>query len=116
MTTPEEEPTWDEATATSGVYVRVKPNEEPLRIGITNWTLQRVNKFSKENIEFVSDVVWENGVVVEKKFTTLSPPLKRKLALHLSNRKPDEIVYLNIMRFGSDFKTDYSVKVISPTE
>jgi len=104
----EEEVNWENATK-SGNFVSLKEDEEKT-LTLTNWRLEEVEKFGKETIEFVADVLKEDGEDVEKKFTTSSLRLKKKLRPIFEKHEPSEIVTISILRVGDKFDTQYSVK------
>jgi hypothetical protein len=104
----EEEVNWENATK-SGNFVSLKEDEEKT-LTLTNWRLEEVEKFGKETIEFVADVLKEDGEDVEKKFTTSSLRLKKKLRPVFEKHQPSEIVTISILRVGDKFDTQYSVK------
>lgn len=104
-----EQASWDEATSGKGFVVFETDAEK--KLVITNWRNEKSQKFNKDVIEFVSDVIEEDGrVVVDKKFTTLSNRLKSKLRPILESKKPTDKVKLSVLKVGDRFETQYSVK------
>ena len=105
---------WNEATK-SGKYVTLEEDESKTLV-ITNWKLEQVDKFGELQIELTANVVEEDGKTIpitdEKVFTTVSNRLKTKLRAVLENRQPTEKVAISIMKIGSKFNTNYSVKEI----
>ena len=84
---------WDDAVSGGG-FVSLK-SDEIKTIIITNWRLERTNKFGDEDaVEFISECIEEDGNPVEKLFTALSGRLKKKLRPILENRDRKEKVKL----------------------
>jgi len=102
-----EDISWDDAIKASG-FVNLAVDEEK-KITITNWKFEKVTKFNKDGVEFVADCKEEDGVVVDKKFTTMSSRMKKKLRPILENKKPEELVKLSIIKVGDKFDTQFSV-------
>ena len=118
----DEEINWDEATK-SGNFVDLKDGEMK-QLTIKNWKLVEVDKFGKKQIEFVSEVVEEDGEKFPnviwngdkaddgKLFTTTSVRLKKKLRPILDGKNPSDIVSMSIMKVGDKFDIQYSVKEV----
>ena len=111
----EENISWDEATS-SGNFVTVKPDQE-VKLVLTNWKFEKRPKESKiapGEVEFIADVLEENGEAVEdKKFTTTSRRLKSRLKPFFENVPQNDTsvkVKVSILRVGEQFNTNYSVK------
>ena len=112
-----EEINWDEATK-SGNFVELKEDVEKVLV-VTNFKLEKKAtdaKVAAGKIEFVADVLEEDGKAVpekdEIKFTTTSVRLKKKLRPIFEDKKTSEKVTLKILRIGDKFDTQYSVKEI----
>jgi hypothetical protein len=105
---------WNEATK-SGKFVTLEEDEQKTLV-ITKWKLEEVEKFGEMQIEFTSEVLSEDGVTAtdEKLFTTVSNRLKKKLRVVLEDRQPTEQVAITIMKIGSKFNTNYSLKEVKP--
>lgn len=95
--------TWDEATSSSG-FVKFEAEETKI-LKITNWKLEKIEKFNKEQIELVADVLEEDGETVEKKFTTTSNRLKKKLRPLLETKKPEETITISVLKVGDKYDT-----------
>ena len=108
------EVSWEEAVGGSA-YVKLE-EDKPVQITITNWKLiESVKKFTgteEVKIEFVSDVVNENGEPCEKAFNTVSNRLKSKLRAVLEEKNPAEEVTLRVTKIGDKFNTNYSVQLL----
>ena len=106
----EEGITWDEATK-SDAFVQLDADKEKV-ITIKNWVLKEVEKFGNKQVEFVSEVVtedgealppvvWDNGKAVSGKlFTTTSNRLKKKLRPLLESKVSTESLKLSILKVG----------------
>jgi len=107
-----EEISWNEATK-SGKFVTLEEGEAK-KLVITNWKLEKVEKFDKEQIELVADILEEDGEEITSKdgklFTTTSNRLKNKLRPLLEERKPTDKIGISIIKIGDKFNTNYSVK------
>ena len=102
---------WEEATANSG-FVNLEADKDTVLV-LTNPKLEKKEKFNKIQVEFSADVIEEDGVqVVEKRFTTTSNRLKKKLRAIFENKKSDEKTKLSILIVGESYQTQYSVKEI----
>ena len=103
---------WDDATESAG-FVTLKPDAEKI-IEVINWKFEKRAvdaRIAAGEIEFIADVVFEDGEAVEEKlFTTTSKRLKTKLRPIFENRPSTEKVKLSILRVGETFQTQYSVK------
>jgi len=106
----EEEITWDDAIS-SGKYVKLE-TEETKKIVITNWKLEEVEKFGNKQVEFMSEVIEEDGeeITGERFFTSVSNRLKKKLRPILEGKKSGDEVKISIIKIGDKFNTNYSVK------
>lgn len=103
-----EDISWDDAIKTSG-FVNLVQDEEK-RVTLTNWRFEKVSKFGKDGVEFVSDCVEEDGETVDKKLTVMSTRLKKKLRPIFEKKNPADKVRLSIIKVGDKFDTQYSVK------
>ena len=101
---------WNEAIM-SGNYVNLISDEQKI-IVLTNWKLEKKDKFGELQYEFNSKVLEEDGRVCDKLFTTTSNRLKRKLKEVLEKRNNTEKVKLCIIKIGDQFNTQYSVKIL----
>lgn len=113
----EELVSWDEAID-SGKYIRLEQDKEK-RLVITNWRLVKVKKFEKEEVEFIADVLKEDGkecTPIMKVFSTTSNRLKAKLRPLLENIEPASKIELAIIKIGDKFDTQYSVRKITGAE
>ena len=106
------EANWDEATR-SGNYVSFETDKEKILV-LTNWKLIKTDKFGKDEVEFEADVVEEDGkATVERKFSTTSTRLKKKLRPLLEEKNPQEDrVKISVLKVGERYDTQYSVKVV----
>jgi len=103
-----EEVNWDEAVASSG-FIRLEQDESK-ELVLTNWKIQKVEKFGETQIEFSADCVEEDGEVVEKLFNTSSNRLKRKLRPIFEGKDNGDKVKISVLKVGDKFDTQYSVK------
>lgn len=103
---------WDEATQ-SGNFVRIESGDQKT-LKLTNWDLEKVNKFGEEQWEFQADCLEEDGVKLEKpkRFTTLSTPLKRQLRALFEGKQKDAAVSVRITRAGERMNTSWTVKEV----
>ena len=103
---------WDEAI-TGGNFVKLE-EDEMKKLTIKNWKLVEVEKeFNSKKeikIEFQSNVVKEDDVVVEKFFNTTSNRLKKKLREVLENKDPTKEISISVIRVGDKFNTNYSIR------
>lgn len=106
----EEQITWDEALDNNN-YVRLEEDKQ-VTLLLTEWKLQRVEKFGEELVEFTSKVLEENGVPVDKLFSTTSNRLKSKLRPIFQNLQGQEKVRISILPIGSNFERQYGVNKI----
>jgi hypothetical protein len=104
-----EEIGWDEAITTGAGFVQLE-TDKMKELFIKNWKFDRVEKFGKKDVEFLSECTEEDGQKVEKKFTTISNRLKSKLRPVLENKDASKGVRLSIIMVGEKFNTQYSVK------
>lgn len=104
-------PNWDDATRVGNFVVLEQDTEKVLVI--TNWELQYIDKFDKEQIELTADVAEEDGKKVEdRKFSTTSSRLKKKLRPLLEGKDRTTRVKVSILKVGDKFDTQYSVKLV----
>lgn len=108
MTEEMKEVSWDEATK-SGDYISLEEGETKV-IHIKEWKLVEIEKFDKKQVELQARCVEEDGEAVEKKFTTTSNRLKKKLRPLLEEADVSAGVKLSIVKVGDKFTTQYSVK------
>lgn len=101
---------WDDAL-TSGDYVSLQ-QDEPKTVFIKNWYFEKVDKFGKEQIELIAQCSEEDNESVDKKFTTTSNRLKKKLRPVLEGKDPKEGIKISIIMVGDKFNTQYSVKEV----
>jgi hypothetical protein len=97
---------WKEAVASS-TFVNLKSDQEK-KIDIVNWGFEALEKFGKKVVEFKSDCVAEDGEKCEKKFTTISTRLKKKLQPILEPKTAGTIVSLSILKVGDGVDTQFS--------
>lgn len=107
-------PTWDDAIKSSG-FVKIEEDKEKILI-LTNVKLVQRDenaKFGAGEIEFIADVLEEDGVKVdEKKFNTVSKRMKIKLKPIFENKKLEDKIKISILKVGKQFETNYSIKEI----
>jgi len=105
---------WDEATASSG-FITLEVDKEKVMV-LTNVQLIKRPadaKIAAGEIEFVSDVVEEDGqAVTDKQFTSTSKRLKTKLRPIFEGKDATAKTKLSILRVGETFQTQYSVKAL----
>lgn len=105
---------WDEATQNSGFVVLKADEQKTLKL--SNWKFEKRapdTKIAANEIEFVADVLEEDGETVEgKTFNTTSKRLKQKLRPIFEDKKSEEVVTISILRVGEQFNTQYSCKEI----
>ena len=111
----EEEISWDEAVK-SGEFVQLEEDTEKTLVLTKHRLVRRGNDVAvaKGEVEFVAEVVTEDGETPpqERKFTTTSKRLKKKLRPIFENKKPEDQTTLTILRVGDKFDTQYSVKEV----
>ena len=100
---------WDEAYTDE--YVRIEDGDSKV-LAITNWRLIETDKFDKPQIEFVCDVVTEDGKEVKKQFSHTSNKLKKLLQPILEKIPPVEEVVVEISRAGKGNVTQWFVKEV----
>ncbi len=101
---------WNEAT-TSGNFVRIVGDEQKTLV-ISQWKLERVEKFGEQQIEFSATVTEEDGEKCNKIFSTTSTRLKKKLREILEKRDANTSVKISVLRVGDQYSIQYSVKVL----
>ena len=106
----EENVTWDDAIS-SGAYVKLVEGETKV-LKMTNWKLEKVDKFGSEQVELSADVLMEDGEQVEKEFSTTSNRLKGKLRPILEGKDKTGIVEVSLIKIGTQFDTQYAVKEV----
>lgn len=105
-----DEITWDDAID-SGNFITLESDKEKI-MTIDGWDWNPVEKFQKKEIEFVGNVIEEDGKKVEKKFTTTSNRLKKKLRPLLEGKPKTDTFKLSVLKVGEKFDTQYSVKLL----
>ena len=106
----EENITWDDAIS-SGAFIKLKEGESKV-LKITNWKLEKVDKFGAEQVELSADVLLEDGQQVEKEFSTTSNRLKSKLRPILEGKDKTGMITVSIIKVGDKFDTQYAVKEV----
>ncbi len=105
-------PTWDDAVKSSG-FVKIEEDKEKILI-LTNVKLVKRDdnaKFGASEVEFIADVLEEDGVKVEeKKFNTVSKRMKIKLKPIFENKKLEDKTKISILQVGKEFSVQYSIK------
>lgn len=106
---------WDEATMNSSFVALI--TDEPKILKVVNWRFEKKpedSKIAAGQIEFIADVLEEDGKVVsEKLLATTSKRLKQKLRPIFENKDPKTEIVINILKVGEQFNTQYSVKEVS---
>ena len=102
---------WDDATG-AGRFVQLT-DSEPSTLVLTNWRLEKVEKFGDTKWEFQADCIEENSEIVEKLFNTTSNRLKKKLRAVFENKVATDKTKVVITKIGDGFETAYSVKEIT---
>ena len=110
----EENISWDEATQSSG-FVTIEVDKEK-KLVLTNVKLEKKAadaKFGAGKVEFIADVVEEDGSIVsDKVFNTTSTRLKQKLRPIFENKKPEDKTKISILQVGEKFNVQYSVRLV----
>jgi len=119
MAEEEVEVTWDEAIK-SGNFIKF----EEIRDGkykakvikIVDWKLIKAEKTFDEKtekvVEFIAKAIEEDGLAVEKTFSTTSNRLKRELKDILEDKSPAEPIKIEIQPVGKNYNRQYSVKQV----
>jgi len=108
---PTQEVNWDEAITSSG-YISLDEETEK-KIQIINWKMIKGEKFGQQQVEFIAEVVKEDGKpVTDKLFTTTSNRLKTKLKPLLENLDASKPITLTVLKIGTKFDTRYMVKLV----
>ena len=111
MTENKESVSWEEATASAG-FIKFEEREKK-ELVISEYKLEEVNKFGKESIEFVANVIEEDGNTCDKLFTTTSKRLKTELRKVLDGKdlKKGPIKF-TVMKVGKSYNTEYAVEEV----
>jgi len=102
---------WDEATK-SGAFVTLEEDTEK-NITVTNWRFEKRDSSAQvaaNEIEFISDVLVEDGEEVKDKlFTTTSKRLKTKLRPIFEGKDISTKISLRVMKVGKSFDTQFAI-------
>jgi len=110
--TEENTVSWNEAISDGG-FISLETDEQKVLV-LTNWRLEEAEKFGTKQVEFVADVVEEDGQpVTDKKFTTTSNRLKKKLRTIFENKEPTGKVKISLLKVGEKYDTQYSCKELT---
>ena len=104
---------WDNAID-GGNFVKLE-EDKPVELVITNWRVEEEEKDFKGKKEmkkeFKSDLLEKDGQKVTGiVFNTTSNRLKTKLKFVIGDRDSKETIKLSVMKVGSEFSTNYSVR------
>lgn len=105
---------WDNV---GGDYIKLERDKAKLLL-LTNWRIEKIRKFKddkgeiKEQNEFTSDVVNEDGLPVLKIYSTTSYSALRGLKAVLSKYHPDNVTprMIRIKKIGEGKATIYDIE------
>jgi hypothetical protein len=100
-----------------GTYLKLERDKAKILL-LTNWTVQKINKFKddkgniKEQMEFSADVLSEDGVACNKIFATTSFSALQGLKEVFSKYFPDTITprLIRIKKIGEGKSTVYDIE------
>ena len=105
---------WDDVNV--GSYIKLERDKAKVLL-LVNWKVREISKFTddktglpKKQIEFVADVLNEDGTPCQKIFTTTSVNALKGLKEIFAFKKNDKALKIRIKKIGEGVKTVYDIE------